>query len=86
LFPSTSRLFVEQQGKKQKPGWELELLVAREWRREVSEDPHLKRVFVVDQKLAHPFELAAGPAGFEALALEVFGPLLEHLSTIKDEA
>lgn len=86
LFPSTSRLFVEQRGKKQKPGWELDLQVAREWRREVSEDPHLKRVFVVDQKLAHPFGLADGSAGFEALALEVFGPLLDHLSTIKDDA
>ncbi|HTV19180.1 MAG TPA: exodeoxyribonuclease V subunit gamma, partial [Polyangiaceae bacterium] len=38
FFPGTSRLFAEQYGKKQKPGWDLASQVAREWRREVSED------------------------------------------------
>jgi hypothetical protein len=42
-------------------------------------------VFVVDRKLVHPYEHAPDQAGFEALALEVFGPLLEHLTTSKDE-
>jgi exodeoxyribonuclease V gamma subunit len=86
LFPTTSRLFAEQQGKKQKPGWDLDLQILREWRREVSEDPHLARVFVVDRKLVHPYECAPGQTSFQVLALEVFGPLLEHLTTSKDEA
>jgi exodeoxyribonuclease V gamma subunit len=86
FFPSTSRLFAEQYAKKQKPGWDLASQVAREWRREVSEDAHLSRVFIVDRQLAHPFEAAPGQTSFEALALEVFGPLLEHLSTTEDEA
>jgi exodeoxyribonuclease V gamma subunit len=86
FFPSTSRLFAEQFGKKQKPGWDLASQVLREWRREVGEDAHLSRVFVVDRKLESPFEAAPGQAPFETLALEVFGPLLDHLSTTKDEA
>jgi exodeoxyribonuclease V gamma subunit len=86
LFPTTSRLFAEQYGKKQKPGWDLEQQINREWRREVSEDPHLRRVFVVDQTLASPFEASAGRPTFTVLALEVFGPLLEHLTTSSDEA
>jgi exodeoxyribonuclease V gamma subunit len=85
LFPMTSRLFAEQHDRKQKPGWDLRMQVLREWRREVSEDPHLARVFVVDQKLADPFATAPGRTGFEALALEVFGPLLAHLTSSKDD-
>jgi exodeoxyribonuclease V gamma subunit len=85
LFPTTSRLFAEQHGKKQKPGWDLQMQIQREWRREVSEDPHLARVFVVDRQLVHPYECAPGQTGFEALALEVFQPLLEHLTSSKDE-
>jgi exodeoxyribonuclease V gamma subunit len=86
LFPTTSRLFAEQYGKKQKPGWDLQQQVHREWRREVSEDPHLSRVFVIDQTLASPFEPIAGRPDFSTLALEVFGPVLEHLTTSTDEA
>jgi exodeoxyribonuclease V gamma subunit len=86
LFPATSRLFAEQYGKKQKPGWDLASQVLREWRREVSEDPHLSRVFIIDRQLHGPFDAAPGQAPFEVLALEVFGPLLEHLTSVKDEA
>jgi exodeoxyribonuclease V gamma subunit len=85
LFPSSSRLFAEQQGKKQKPGWDLELQILREWRREVSEDPHLTRVFVVDRQLVHPYQSSPGQTGFEALALEVFEPLLAHLTSSRDD-
>ena len=78
--------FAEQQGKKQKPGMDLATLTAREWRKEVSEDAHLRRVFLIDHTLAHPLDTPPGETGFATLALEVFGPLLEHLSTFKDEA
>lgn len=84
FFPTTSLLFAEQHGKKQKAGYDLPSVIAREWRREVSEDPHMERVFrVADPAL--PLEPALGSAGFTQLALEVFGPLLEHLSTTKDD-
>ncbi len=86
FFPNTSFAFAEQAGKKQKAGFDLAGLIVREWRKEVSFDPHLQRVFMIDHELAHPFEPAPGRTGFETLALEVFGPLLEHLSTVKDEA
>jgi exodeoxyribonuclease V gamma subunit len=86
LFPATSRLFAEQYGKKQKPGWDLASQVLREWRREASGEPHLARVFIVDRQLQGPFQAAPGQTPFEVLALEVFGPLLEHLSSVKDEA
>jgi len=59
-------------------------MVAREWRREVSEEPHLGRVFEATQPW--PPEPVAGGADFATLALEVFGPLLEHLSTIEGDA
>lgn len=85
LFPTTSLLFAEQHGKKQKAGYDLETQVAREWRREVADDPHLERVFMLGDQLA-PLEPPPGGAGFATLALEVFAPLLQHLSTIKDEA
>jgi hypothetical protein len=51
----------------------------------VSEDPHLARVFIVDRQLASPFDSALGQTPFEVLSPEVFGPLLEHLSSVKDE-
>jgi exodeoxyribonuclease V gamma subunit len=86
LFPSTSRLFAEQYGKKQKPGWDLASQVLREWRREANDDPHLSRVFIIDRQLHGPFDVAPGQTPFEVLALEVFGPLLEHLTSVKDEA
>jgi exodeoxyribonuclease V gamma subunit len=85
LFPATSLLFVEQQGKKQKPGADLVSMVLREWRREVSDDPHLSRVFSNDRELADPFEPVPGQTPFTTLAPEVFGPLIERLSTIKDD-
>ena len=85
LFPATSMFFAEQQGKKQKPGQDLATLTAREWRKEVSEDAHLRRVFSRDHALPHPLDTPPGETGFATLALEVFGPLLEHLSTIEDE-
>jgi exodeoxyribonuclease V gamma subunit len=85
LFPASSWVFAEQQGKKQKPGADLATLVLREWRREASEDPHLARVFSSERELDDPFEPAPGQTPFETLALEVFSPVLEHLSTIKEE-
>lgn len=85
FFPTTSLLFAEQQGKKQKAGYDLASMIAREWRREVSEDPHLERVFRTGDT-ALPEEGAPGGESFPRLALEVFGPLLEHLSTTKDDA
>jgi exodeoxyribonuclease V gamma subunit len=85
LFPASAWLYVEQRGKKQKPGFELETMVLREWRREASEDPHLARVFSTDQKLENLFETSPGQTPFATLAPEVFEPLLEHLSTTKDE-
>jgi exodeoxyribonuclease V gamma subunit len=85
FFPTTSLVFAEQHGKKQKAGYDLQSVIAREWRREVSEDPHLERVFRVTDA-ALPIEPAPGSAGFTTLALEVFGPLLTHLSTTKDDA
>ncbi len=86
LFPASSWVFAEQQGKKQRPGLDLETQVLREWRREVSEDPHLARVFLTDGELAHPLEPVPGQTPFATLALEVIVPLLEHLSTIEDES
>lgn len=86
FFPSASRLFAENHGKKQKPGVDLASQVLREWRREVGADPHLRRVFLLDRQLADPFESSPGQAPFEQLALEVFGPLLEHLSSLEDGA
>ena len=83
---SASRLFAENHGKKQKPGVDLASQVLREWRREVGADPHLRRVFLLDRQLANPFESSPGQAPFEQLALEVFGPLLEHLSSLEDGA
>jgi len=84
FFPTTSLLFAEQHGKKQKAGYDLSSVIAREWRREVSEDPHLERVYRATDA-ALPLEPEAGRTGFTRLALEVFEPLLEHLSTTKDE-
>jgi exodeoxyribonuclease V gamma subunit len=83
FFPTTSLLFAEQHGKKQKAGYDLQSVIVREWRREVSEEPHLERVFSASEAL--PFQLPDS-AGFGTLALEVFGPLLEHLSTTKEDA
>jgi exonuclease V gamma subunit len=86
LFPATSCFFAEQSAKPQKSGADLESLTLREWRRELADDPHLERVFMHDRQIAHPLDEVPGRTGFAALALEVFGPLLEHLSTIKDDA
>jgi exodeoxyribonuclease V gamma subunit len=85
LFPASAWLYAAEQGKKQKAGFDLEATVLREWRREASEDPHLSRVFSADQKPDNLFDSAPGQTPFATLALEVFGPLLDHLSTTKDE-
>jgi exodeoxyribonuclease V gamma subunit len=86
LFPATSLVFAQQHDKPQKSGPDLPTLILREWRRELGDDPHLTRVFMHDRQIPHPLDRASGPPGFASLALEVFGPLLEHLTTIEDDA
>jgi exodeoxyribonuclease V gamma subunit len=83
LFPATSLVFAQQHDKPQKAGADLPTLILREWRRELSDDPHLTRVFLHDRQIAHPLERASGPSGFATIALEVFEPLLAHLTTIE---
>ncbi len=86
LFPSSSLFYVEQQGKKPKAGLDPRVLVQREWRREVQEDAHLRRVFGADRQLSDLRPTSPGQAAFEELAGEVFGPLLEHLVTSSEDA
>ena len=86
LFPATSLVFAQQHDKPQKAGADLATLILREWRRELSDDPHLTRVFMHDRQIASPLDRALGPTGFATIALEVFGPLLEHLTTIEGDA
>lgn len=85
LFPSTSLLYAEEQRKKPKPESELKLSLEREWRAELGRDPHLVRIYGSHRPLS---ELEAGnpsPRAFEALALEVFAPLLDHLVAVEKD-
>lgn len=85
LFPSTSLLYAEEQRKKPKPESELKLLLEREWRDEVKHEPHLVRIYGSHRPLSDLRALAPGPMAFEALALEVFGPLLDHLVAVEKD-
>lgn len=77
LFPTTSLAFAQAQrkGDKKDPYAGLD----KEWQQELQHDFHLQRVYGAGRSFA---ELRRRlPVRFEALADEIFGPLLDHLVT-----
>lgn len=83
LFPHTSLFYARARRKKQKPGFDLRGFVQREWEKEVAQNAHLARVYTGRPLL---FTLPSpNGASFEELALEVFDPLLDHLSEVEGQ-
>ncbi len=79
LFPSTSFSHAEALRKKPKSAGELKAMLAKEWQTEVARDPHLARVYSTTQRLSELQPTAIDRRSFEAIALEVYDPLLDHL-------
>jgi exodeoxyribonuclease V gamma subunit len=85
LFPTTSLAYAEAQRKKAKPGMDLKATLDREWQTEVKREPHLTRVYGSGALLSELDPAATGRTSFEELALDVFGPLLDHLISSEKE-
>ncbi len=81
LFPATSLAFAQAQrkGEKKDPYLGLE----KEWQQELQFDLHLQRVYGASRSFSDVRRRL--PVRFEALADEVFGPLLDHLQTEQHE-
>jgi exodeoxyribonuclease V gamma subunit len=79
LFPSTSFCYAEALRKKPKSSGELKAMLAKEWQVEVARDPHLARVYSTTERLSELQPADIDRRSFEAIALEVYDPLLDHL-------
>jgi exonuclease V gamma subunit len=85
LFPSTSHALAAWQRKPNKKDDELPGLLEKEWQGELGTDAHLERVYGTRRPFSELRRNGAG-TGFDALALEVFEPLLEHLTSVEHES
>jgi hypothetical protein len=79
FFPSTSFSYAEALRKKPKSAGELKTMLAKEWQNEVARDAHLARVYSTTQRLSELQPAALDRESFEAIAVEVYAPLLDHL-------
>ena len=79
LFPATSFCYAEALRNKPKSKAELAATLAKEWQAEIGRDAHLARVYDTTQRLSELRLADVDRGSFHAVALEVYGPLLDHL-------